>query len=242
VKIGNVTIQITTSDSQKNNTLKNVSSIDLGECETKLRDIYEIDKTLPLLIYKIDYFSNDSLIPIIGYEIYNPKNLSLLNLSYCSNNTIKLYIPVEIDEKNLFKHDPKSNYYTDNCNSYTTENGTDIILKDRQKEYKENNMSLCEDRCKYLGYNAANKQSSCICEAKNHMETISEIINNPNKLSNDFSENEKTSSSNMISTECTYVLFTIDGIKSNSFFHINYIELFIINYHFLFFIFDNIIY
>ena len=168
-----------------------------------------------LLIYKIDYFSNDSLIPIIGYEIYNPKNLSLLNLSYCSNNTIKLYIPVEIDEKNLFKHDPKSNYYTDNCNSYTTEDGTDIILKDRQKEYKENNMSLCEDRCKYLGYNVANKQSSCICEAKNHMETISEIINNPNKLSNDFSENEKTSSSNMISTECTYVLFTIDGIKSN---------------------------
>ena len=215
VKIGNVTIQITTSDSQKNNTSKNVSSIDLGECETKLRDIYEIDETLPLLIYKIDYFSNDSLIPIIGYEIYNPKNLSLLNLSYCSNNTIKLYIPVEIDEKNLFRHDPKSNYYTDNCNSYTTENGTDIILKDRQKEYKENNMSLCEDRCKYLGYNAANKQSSCICEAKNHMETISEIINNPNKLSNDFSENEKTSSSNMISTECTYVLFTIDGIKSN---------------------------
>ena len=28
------------------------------------------------------------------------------------------------------------------CNSVTTENGTDIILKDRQSEYVENNMSI----------------------------------------------------------------------------------------------------
>ena len=194
-----------------------MSSIDLGECETKLREIYEINETLPLLIYKMDYPSKDSLIPIIGYEVYNPKNLSLLNLSYWSNNTIKLYIPVEIDEKDLFKYNPKSSYYTDNCNSYTTKDGTDIILKDRQKEYKDNNMSLCENKCKYYGYDVSNKQYYCICEAKYRMETISEIINNPNKLSNDFSENEKRSSSNLISTECTYLLFTVDGIKSNKF-------------------------
>ena len=37
-------------------------------------------------------------------------------------------IPVSIDENNLFKYDPNSAYYRDNCYAYTTENGTDIIL------------------------------------------------------------------------------------------------------------------
>ena len=69
----NVQYQITSSDNQKKNTDKNISSIDLGECETKLKDIYHIEQSLPLIIFKIDYFEPDKLnIPIIGYEIYHP--------------------------------------------------------------------------------------------------------------------------------------------------------------------------
>ena len=215
MNIFNVAIQITNSENQKNNTQKNMSSIDLDKCENELRSIYGINDTLPLIIFKIDYFSNYSLIPIIGYEIYNPNNLSMLNLSYCTNNTIKVNIPANIDENNLFKYDPSNSFYKNNCHSYTTENGTDISLKDRQKEYKDKNMSLCENKCKYLGYNLDNKQSSCICEIKNQMETISEIKDNPKKLSDDFSENKQSSSSTMISTECAYVLFSVDGIKTN---------------------------
>ena len=172
MKIGNVSIQITNSEIQNNKINKNISTIDFGLCENDLRNIYKINKSFPLLIYKIDYYPNDTLIPIIGYEVYHPINYSLLNLSYCSNNTIKLYIPITIDENNLFKYDPKSSYYTNSCHSYTTEDGTDIILKDRQKEYENKNMSLCENKCKYLGYNISNKQSSCICEIKDRMEPI----------------------------------------------------------------------
>ena len=61
-KKDNVQYQMTTSDNQKNNTNKNTSSIDLGDCEDKLKEIYGIDKSLPLIIFKIDYFSPDSLI------------------------------------------------------------------------------------------------------------------------------------------------------------------------------------
>jgi len=210
-----VTIQIANSENQKNNTQKNMSSIDLDKCENELRSINGINDTLPLIIFKIDYFSNYSLIPIIGYEVYSPIDLTMLNLSYCTNNSIKVNIPVNIDENNLFLYDPSNSFYKNNCHSYTTENGTDIPLKDRQKEYKDKNMSLCEYRCKYLGYDVSNKQSSCICEIKNQMETISEIKDNPKKLSDDFSDYKHSSSSSMISTECTYILFTVDGIKTN---------------------------
>ena len=155
VEIGNVTIQITNSEIQNNYIEGNFSKIDLDGCEGKLRSIYEINKDIPLLIFKVDYYKNDSLIPIIEYEIYNPKNLSILDLSYCinnNNNTINIFIPVSIDEKVLFKYDPNSDYYTNSCYSYTTENGTDIILKDRQKEYINNNMRVCEKKCKFIKY------------------------------------------------------------------------------------------
>ena len=208
--------QVTTTDNQKSNTNKNISKIDLKDCEDKLKDEYKIDKSIPLIIIKIDYYSKDTLIPIIGYEIYHPLNKSKLDLSYCKDILIQLNIPVNIDENNLFKYDPNSEYYTDNCYSYTTEDGTDIILSDRKKEFGKNNMSLCENNCNYTGYDIENKQSSCDCQVKNKIDLVSEIVDNPQKLSDTFSE-EKSSSgtSNIITMKCTKTLFTKDGLINN---------------------------
>ena len=217
-KKDNYQFQMTTSDNQKNNTNKNMSSIDLGDCESKLKEIYKIDPSLPLIIFKIDYFSKDSLIPIIGYEIYHPLNKSKLDLIYCEDILIKLNIPVNIDEDTLFKYDPNSDFYNDNCFSYTTENGTDIILTDRKQEFSNNKLSLCENHCNYTGYDENNKQSSCDCSVKNKMETVSELSNNSNSLSNNFDtkNNElSSSSSNIISIKCTKALFSKDGLKKN---------------------------
>ena len=66
-----------------------------------------------------------------------------------------------------------------------------------------------------MGYDRSYKQSSCVCEVKTQMETVSEIISNPNKLSNEFSPNTKSTPANIIPIKCTYVLFTVDGLKSN---------------------------
>ena len=209
-------IQLTTSENQKNNSNKNISTINLGQCEQKLKDVYGINETLPLIIFKIDYYSKDTLIPIVGYEIYHPLNKSKLDLNYCEDILIKLNIPVSIDENNLFKYDPNSAYYRDNCYAYTTENGTDIILNDRKKEFSNNNLSLCENNCNYSGYNMEDKQSMCDCHIKNKMDLISEIVDNPNKLSNEFNSNDtSSSSSNIISIKCTKALFTPEGLKNN---------------------------
>ena len=154
----NVQLQMTTSDNQKNNTNKNISTIDLGDCESKLKLIYGIEPSLPLIIFKIDYFPDNSLIPIIGYEIYHPLNKSKLDLTYCEDILIKLNIPVNIDENHLFKYDPNSEFYTDNCFTYTTENGTDIILDDRKQEFSTNRLSLCENNCNYTKYDENSKR------------------------------------------------------------------------------------
>ena len=215
---GNVQFQMTTSDNQKNNSNKNMSTVDLGDCENELKRVYDIDKSLPLIIFKIDYFSPDSLIPIIGYEIYHPINKTKLDLKYCQDILIKLNIPVSIDEDNLFKYDPNSEFYNDNCFSYTTENGTDIILNDRKQEFSDNKFSLCENNCNYTGYDEGSKQSSCDCNIKNKMDTISELLNKPIELSNNFNTEESTTSSgssNIVSIKCTKALFSKDGLKNN---------------------------
>ena len=212
----NTTFQITTTDNQKNYKNNNISRINFGTCEDKLKKIYNINETLPLIIFKIDYYSSDLLIPIIGYEVYHPINKSKLDLSYCEDILVELNIPVSIDENNLFKYNPESDYYNDNCLAFTSDRGTDIILKDRQQEFKDNNLSLCEKKCDYLGYNKSKKQSICNCTIKNKIDLISEVINNPDKLPDNFNTSDSISSNaNIIIMKCAKTLFTKDGLKNN---------------------------
>ena len=74
---------------------------------------------------------------------------------------IDIIIPVNIDEDNMFKYNSSHEYYNDICYPYTTENKTDIILKDRRDEYINNNMSLCENNCKYTKYDYNTKKVIC---------------------------------------------------------------------------------
>ena len=204
--------QITTSDNQKNKS-NNVSTIDFGDCEETLKRIYDIDMSIPLIIFKVDYFNPETLIPIIGYEVYHPLNKSKLNLSYC-NNTVNLNIPVQIDENKIYKYDPNSDYYVDQCSSYTSDNGTDILLSDRQKEYSENNLSLCEANCDFQGYETNSKQSICNCKIKNNIEYKTDISNNPNALSQPFNTSETDLGYTNVFA-CTKNLFTVNGILKN---------------------------
>ena len=97
---------------------------------------------MPLLIFKIDYYEQGLLIPIVEYEIYNFKTIEKLDLNICSNNKIEILLPVNINEKEGYKYNPYSDYYNNICNTSTTDNGTDIILNDRKKDFINNNMSL----------------------------------------------------------------------------------------------------
>lgn len=124
----------------------------------RLRLQYNINDNVTLLLLKIDILKEYLLIPIIEYEIYNSKTKEKLNLSICKDTKAKIYIPVSIDENNLFKYNSSSEYYNDICYPYTTEYKTDIILEDRRNEYIDNAMSLCEKNCQYKNYDFKEKK------------------------------------------------------------------------------------
>jgi len=213
MKDNDTIFQITTIDNQKNNKNNNISTILFGECEQKLKSYYNISENQTLILLKIDYFKKGSLIPIIGYEVFNSFTKEILDLKYCNDTYINLNIPVSIDENNIFKYDPNSEYYTDICNSYTTQSGTDILLNDRQKEYNNNNMAICENNCTFIGYEENTKNAKCECEIKTEQLTFSEIDNQTDLFYYNFSN--KNISSNMVTMKCVYTLFTKDGIASN---------------------------
>jgi hypothetical protein len=233
--------QITTTENQQNNSYANISTVNLGECEQKLKDIYHINNTLPLIILKVDYYMPGLLIPIIGYEVYHPTNKSQLDLNHCKDNYVKLKIPVSINEDNLFKHDPNSDYYNDECNTYTTENGTDILINDRQNEYIYNNFSLCENNCSFNGYEKNTKKAKCECETKPAIGLISDIIKKEDILSNNFNSTDDTTL-NIATMKCISTLFSKKGLITNvasyillfsfTFFSISLIIFYKCGYHF----------
>ena len=161
-------------------------------------------------------------IPVIGYEVYHPDSKLKLDLSHCKDSLIDFDIPVSIDESNLFKYDPNSEYYVDECYTYTTENGTDILLNDRKEEFVDNNLSLCENKCEYIGYEEVAKKASCKCEVKSKEFVISDVIEDKNLLSNNFTYDN--SSSTIMSMKCIYTLFSKEGLVRN---YANYILLLI---------------
>lgn len=175
----NVIFQITYSDKLKIISKSDISSIDFGECETKLKRQYNISEEEPLVIFKSDIKSADFITTNTQYEIYKLNTQKNLNLSICNNTLIDIYSPVNLDPTteslydslnnsgyNLF--DANDSFYNDICTPYTTENGTDVIIEDRQNTiYNENgNMELCQEECSFDSYDSSVKKAKCQCEVQ----------------------------------------------------------------------------
>ena len=210
----NIKYEITTTYRQnKNNENVNISTIRLGECENILKNYYKIDEKDPLVIFKIDIYEEELLIPIVEYEVYDLKNKKQLDLNPCNNSKIEILYPAIIEENNEFKYNKDSNYYNDICYTYTTENGTYITLGERKKEFNEKKMSICEANCNYIVYDSTIKKSKCECQIKLNLELISEVKNNYDKFLNIFTNIKNGTNIKVI--KCYKELFCEDGLKNN---------------------------
>ena len=164
--INNVIYTLTTTSIQKkkekNNEIYNDSIINLGECEYKLKEKYNISEDNDLYIFKLDFFINS--IRKVEYEIYYPfnnSNFTLLDLSICKNLKIGISIPADIPINEIDKHNKSSPLYNDICSQSTSKNGTDMILKDRQNLFVNDNLSVCEEDCDFNKYEKNIKRAFC---------------------------------------------------------------------------------
>ena len=164
-----------------------------------------------LIIYKVENKVKGFNIPIIEYVLFNQNGSIKLNLSICDNVTLEYNIPVDIDDKKIYKYDPSSDYYKDKCNKYSSEENVDMTLYEKKNIYNTENLALCESSCSFKGYNSTTSNALCDCNIKSEMTYSKE--DNKDDLLNKIS-NEK-SKSNLDVTKCMNV-FQADKIKTNS--------------------------
>ena len=227
----NITYQITSSENQKHSDqYVNISIIDLGECEKIIKKniSYEDDPT-PLLILKIDVKKKESKTTSVEYEVYNPYNKEIIDLSICENTTIGIFAPVNLNNQETSLYDDlnaqgydlfdvNNSFFTDPCTPYTSSNGTDVSLLDRKDYYYNEEMVLCEDVCKYINVNTSTKKVFCECKAKTGVNTLNDQEFSPQKLLESFFKIDTFANFEVLF--CYKLLFSSRGLKKNICFYI----------------------
>ena len=236
-----ITVILTSTLNQKNNEHINNISMDLGQCENILKYNYNISNNDSLYILQIVSEEDGMKIPKIEYEIFYPlnngTNLTKLNLSYCKGTKIEISIKVKIND-NIDKYNLSSDYYNDICSKATSENGTDILLKDRRNEFVDNNMSLCEENCDLINYDFNTEKAKCSCDIKLNIPSNYDIKFNKKDFLKSFIDFKNIFNFNIM--KCYKTVFRIKSLLKNYGFFILF--LIIILYFISLFLFLNISY
>ena len=212
------------------------SDINLGECENKLREYYNISDDVDLTIIKIDYKRNDSKISQVQYEIFNPKNRSeKLDLSICEKEKIKVTNPVDISafkfgglieasNDNFQFSDISETLYNDMCYSFLSENGAYVLLQDRIVDYNYEEQ-YCQKGCSIQDINVTSSTATCLCPPNEgfgniNVEKIYNNIYNKDTENSDNDSNEdkyntqKYSYTNIKAFKCIKNMFSSEFVKN----------------------------
>ena len=153
-----------------------LSLVDLGECENLLREAYNIPLDKELIIIKKERTDVDVSDKDVQFDIFNPENNQKLDMEICENTTVDLYVPKQLSEEeeklindlkdqgyDLF--DLGDKFYREICTPYNSENGTDVLLDDREEffYYPIAEKMVCQNNCEYSSYSMNTKYIKCEC-------------------------------------------------------------------------------
>ena len=209
----NETIYEIISSKNKNQKSK-TSYIDFGKCESVLKNYYELDQNESFIILKMDTFIEGKTGPTsvyqLFYPLYDPEKLIKLDLTPCEGEKISLLYSMELTSPELY--DKNNPIYNDICYPYSIKEGVDTTLGDMQKDYTNNNKSLCEENCEYNGYDEKNKLFKCDCQMKENLPKISDIKSDKEKL---YFFDEINKIANFDVLRCTNLITNKDGLIKN---------------------------
>ena len=205
--------------------VRNITYIDFGDCESKLKSANNVNETEELILLKIEHKLAEIKIPIVEYVLFSPDGKRKLDLNECKNTRIHQFTEININKDEIFKYDTNGYYYNDKC-SIDSENGIDKIIFDRKKEFNDNNMSLCEKNCDFNGYNSANKRVDCECYIKESLVPFYNVTINTDSLINKLKNIKDLINIEVI--KCYKLIFSIKGLVKNIGNHI-FLSLILVN-------------
>jgi surface protein len=233
IQTENMVLQFSTVNDQLTNTSNMVSSIDLGECEDKLREQEGLNETEEFLMIKLDIKNKTTNATLVQYEIFNPRNFSKVSLDVCKNITIKITVPVILAQTQLSLisnvegygynvFDINDDFYNDVCSLYTAENGADMVLSSRKNRIYDSvkEINLCQEGCQFSKFDTNTSKAECNCNVQTN-ETETDV----SKLSfgkSEFFDNFYSTlfNSNFRVIKCANLMFSLKGMKSNYGFYV----------------------
>ena len=194
----------------------NIPSINFNECTSKLKESKGIPEEENLYVLYIEVSEPEMNIPKLEYEIYSlsdENKYDKFNLDICKDVKVEITVSVNISQSDIDKYNSSSGYYNDICYITTSEQGTDITLKDRRDEYINNNLAVCEDECVFSSYDVNTGKAICSCPMSLSVSDISDIKIDKNKLKKNFIDIKNIINIDIL--KCYDLLFS-DYLSKNS--------------------------
>ena len=100
------------------------------------------------------------------------------------------------------KLNSSSGYFNDLCYTSTSNSGTDISLRDRQREYVEGDQIICQEDCSFVHYNSTTLHANCSCKAKESSDNFANMNINKDRLYENFGYSNNKESTNFAVASC----------------------------------------
>ena len=190
-----VTINVYSTDvdsSTITNINPNLTYIDLGECQYKINEYYNLPKTnkLYMLVLDVSQRTVSSTINNCEYKIYLENGTLIENVQeICGNYSISMSSLITDQELGKYStalelvknfgydiYDSTDVFYHDSC-SPAYINNNDITISDRRSDFYLINISICNDGCVYNRTDYENNRTICNCNQggssyENNTETL----------------------------------------------------------------------
>ena len=227
IETENFIFQVSNVEEQKNNS-KNISSINLGQCESILKN-----KTNDsLIILKVDAKNEDLTSTYVFFEIFNPNSSKKKSdLEDCKNIPIEIKVPKILDNNTLIYYtslnelgynlfDSEDSFFNDICSTYTSINGKDMLLSDRWEDIyiSSNNQYYCQEKCKLISYDLLSEKALCNCFIEEEEDKdINAQLDNMDFSSKEIIErfSKSIKNSNFVVLKCYKLVFVLKKFLKN---------------------------
>ena len=217
-----VIFQITTSKNQlkalTNSSMNNynLSILDISNCEAILKEKYNLNENVSLIILKKEKKSNKASEREIQLEIYEPYNKTKLNLSFCQDTSINIYVKAELSDETKYSYEKLKSlgydifnindpFYQDICIDYTSYGNTDMSLSDRINYIYNNDDTRCQPNCKATKFSPESEYLNCSCNINEEVNNMKQKFK-PKKIYESFYDVLKYSNYKIL--KCYNLVFT----------------------------------
>ena len=154
------------------NNANNIINLNIGDkCLNKIKNI-----NTDFYVILINIINNNYITSKKGMKIISSNQE--LSLNICEGETISFGIPISVpqgtfttykrihDNYNIDIFNLNSPFYTDICETFTTEDKTDMSLSLRKEIYGNHGIDVCAQNCEYKKYDSGENRIYCDCLIK----------------------------------------------------------------------------